>query len=186
MNAPEVLERITAAGIRLTANGGNIIASPRAAVTPEVVELIRAHKPELLAVIYQKQSPLMQADQKAELVRLVNLVADYHEFTPEQRAEAIERAAGDAQAALECFRELAAGIPMPEPSCDRRQRVLAMLTARPDIQYAIVTDSAPETDSVVVALAIRDVGTCELAIPRTKYDGVLLLDLIEKHSGTVH
>ena len=56
MNTPEVLERITAAGVTLAARGGNIVASPRSSVTPEVLELIKAHKRELLAAI---QSPLI-------------------------------------------------------------------------------------------------------------------------------
>ncbi len=57
----------------------------------------------------------------------------------------------------------------------RQRRVLAMLAERPGVRYA-----------VLLTLAIRGVGTCELAIPRAKYDGVLLLDLIDKHCGTVH
>lgn len=35
-------------------------------------------------------------------------------------------------------------------------------------------------------MAIRDAGTCELHIPKAKYDGALLLDLIGRHCGTVH
>lgn len=56
MNTPEILQRITAAGVTLAARGGNIVASPRSSVTPEVLELIKAHKRELLAAI---QSPLI-------------------------------------------------------------------------------------------------------------------------------
>ena len=37
MNTPEVLVRITAAGVTLAARGGNLVARPRAAVTPEVL-----------------------------------------------------------------------------------------------------------------------------------------------------
>ena len=51
MNTPEVLARITAAGVTLAARGGNIVARPRAAVTPEVLKRIKAHKQELLAAI---------------------------------------------------------------------------------------------------------------------------------------
>ena len=51
MNTPEVLARITAAGVTLAARGGNIVARPRAAVTPEVLKLVKAHKQELLAAI---------------------------------------------------------------------------------------------------------------------------------------
>ncbi len=75
----------------------------------------------------------------------------------------------------------------PDPAAEaHRQRVLAMLAERPGVRYAVLTDTSADPDNVIVALAIRGVGTCELRIPRTKYDGVLLLDLIEKHSGTVH
>ncbi len=63
-------------------------------------------------------APFDPAACRAELVRLVNRVGDHNGFTPEQRQEALDLALGDAQAALECFRTLAAGIPMPEPSRD--------------------------------------------------------------------
>ena len=74
----------------------------------------------------------------------------------------------------------------------RRQRVLALLAERPGIRYALVTDMDADPDAVILALAIRgafpDGGTvtCELAIPRAKYDPFLLLDLIERHGATTH
>jgi hypothetical protein len=45
---------------------------------------------------------------------------------------------------------------------------------------------------VLLALAIRralpdgSAVTCELRVPRDKYDPWLLLELIERHGGTVH
>jgi hypothetical protein len=78
------------------------------------------------------------------------------------------------------------GEPLPDPAMEaRRQRVLAMLAERPDIKYAVVVDN-PDTDPVIVALAIRDVGTCELVIPAANYDAFALLALIERHGATVH
>lgn len=78
-----------------------------------------------------------------------------------------------------------AAAPLPDLAAEaRRQRVLAMLAERPGIRYAVVVDN-PDTDPVILALAIQGVGTCELRIPRAKYDPFLLLDLIERHSGTV-
>jgi hypothetical protein len=80
--------------------------------------------------------------------------------------------------------------PLPDPAAEaRRQRVLAMLAERPGIRYAVVVDN-PEADPVIVALAIRDamqdgsIVTCELRIPREKWDGVLFLEMLERH--TVH
>lgn len=80
--------------------------------------------------------------------------------------------------------DLGAGVVTPEAEA-RRERVLAMLAERPGIKYAVVVDN-PNADPVIVALGIRGQATCELRIPREKYDGVLLLDLIERHGGTVH
>ncbi len=76
---------------------------------------------------------------------------------------------------------------LPDAAAEgRRQRVLAMLRESPTVRYAVVTDTDSDPDAVIVALAIRGRATCELLIPRDRYDGVLLLDLIERHSGTVH
>lgn len=77
--------------------------------------------------------------------------------------------------------------PWVDPMADeRRQRVLAMLEAHPTARYALVTDERADPEAVLVTLAIRGQATCELAIPRGKYDGVLLLDLIERHGATMH
>ena len=66
----------------------------------------------------------------------------------------------------------------------RRQRVLAMLEKSPGIKYALITDT--DSDPVLLTLAIRGKATCEFQIPRDRYDGFLLLDLIERHGETVH
>ena len=62
----------------------------------------------------------------------------------------------------------------------RREKVLKMLEERPEIQRAFVTDTEADPDNVIITLAIRDVGTCELLIPQSKYDPFLLLELIQK------
>ena len=61
-----------------------------------------------------------------------------------------------------------------------------MLDANPGARYAVVTDTQTDPDAVIVVMAIRGRATCELRIPRDRYDGVLLLDLIERHGATVH
>jgi hypothetical protein len=76
---------------------------------------------------------------------------------------------------------------LPDAAAEaRRQKVLAMLRERPTVRYVVVTDTESDPDAVIVALAIRERATCELLIPRDRYDGVLLLELIDRHSGTVH
>ena len=76
---------------------------------------------------------------------------------------------------------------LPDAAAEaRRQRVLVMLRENPTVRYAVVTDMEIDSDAVIVALAIRGRATCELLIPRDRYDGALLLDLIDRHSGMVH
>ena len=67
----------------------------------------------------------------------------------------------------------------------RRQKVIAMLADNPGIQYAVTTDANADPEAVILALAIRGQATCELRIPRAKYDPFLLRHLIERHGGTV-
>lgn len=64
----------------------------------------------------------------------------------------------------------------------RRERVLAMLEAHPGARYAFLTDTRADPEVVIVALAIRGQVTCELRIPRKKWDGVLFLEFLERHA----
>lgn len=77
--------------------------------------------------------------------------------------------------------------PLSDPAMEaRRQRVLAMLAERPGIRYAVLTDIQADPDAVILTLAIRGKATCELRIPRDRYDPFLMLDLLDKHGATVH
>ncbi len=76
---------------------------------------------------------------------------------------------------------------LPDPAAEaRRQLALAMLAQHPGTRYAVLTDTEADPEAVLLTLAIRGRATCELAIPREKYDPFLLLDLIERHGATVH
>ena len=73
--------------------------------------------------------------------------------------------------------------PLPDPAMEaRRRRVLAMLAERPGIRYAVVTNTEADANAVIVALAIRGVASCELRIPRSKWDPFLFLEAVERHS----
>jgi hypothetical protein len=57
-----------------------------------------------------------------------------------------------------------------------------MLADHPEVRYAIVPDMDANPEVVIVALAIRGQVTCELRIPRKKWDGVLFLEFLERHA----
>ena len=71
-------------------------------------------------------------------------------------------------------------LPNP-PAAARRHRALTMLTERPGIHYALVTDADADPEAVILALAIHGRASCELRIPKAKYDPFLLMALIERH-----
>ena len=50
-----------------------------------------------------------------------------------------------------------------------------------DIKYIIIVTDA-ETDPVLVTVGVKGLGTLEIEIPRARYDGITLLELIEKRS----
>jgi hypothetical protein len=74
--------------------------------------------------------------------------------------------------------------PLPDPKAEaKRQELLAMLTQEPGIHYSFATDDERESDHVVLATSIRGKATCELRISKERYDGIAVLELIEKRTG---
>ena len=63
----------------------------------------------------------------------------------------------------------------------RRQKVIAILEGAPGTRYALLVEDTG-TDPVVCTIAIRGKAAFEIEIPHQFYDGMALLELIEKHS----
>ena len=69
----------------------------------------------------------------------------------------------------------------------RRQKVIAMLEAAPGTQRAVYTDTESDPHNVILAVAVRACQqTCELLIPKAKYEPWRLLALVERHGQTTH
>lgn len=60
----------------------------------------------------------------------------------------------------------------------RHAKVKTMLGNR---KYAVLVEN-DRTDPVIATCGIRGIATFELSIPRHSYDGLILLELLEKHS----
>src|SRR5215210_914798 len=69
---------------------------------------------------------------------------------------------------------------LSDPDClpPPHNEALAMLRQHPELTHAFVTTDNDDPDYVHVVVAIRDKGTCELRIPRDKYDGLEMLEWI--------
>lgn len=69
----------------------------------------------------------------------------------------------------------------------RRQKAIAMLEKSPDTKRAIYTDTDSDPHNVILAIAVRACQqTCEMLIPKDKYDPWRLLELIERLGQTTH
>ena len=70
-----------------------------------------------------------------------------------------------------------------DPAETRRREVLNMLAENPGITYAFASDDQIDPEYVIITLAIRGQATCDLRIPKARYDGFKVLDLIEQHTN---
>lgn len=162
MTAGEILDKVKAAGISLYVDAGRIVATPRAAMTDELRGLIRANKLTLVAALNATT-----ATQSVAVEGQVARVADVAQFPDDGRL----------------------GSPALE---SRRRRVTALLKVHPGARYAVVVDEEDPAypGCVVLAVGLRgDAGvihTCDLIVPRERYDGFAIIDLIDRHSGVLH
>lgn len=105
---PDILASLQAVGIRVTLRGDKLIATPKAAVTPEIVSLIRAHKPELMQALSGDQHPQeTEARRKRALELACHLrrYADRNGFSQADFEEALQVAvAGDLEGWLAYIR----------------------------------------------------------------------------------
>ncbi|MER2513774.1 MAG: hypothetical protein ABTQ25_15365 [Nitrosomonas ureae] len=63
---------------------------------------------------------------------------------------------------------------------ERRAKVLTMLADNPNTQRALITDTESYPDSVILTIAIRDLYSFEMSVPKDKYDPFVILELISE------
>ena len=68
------------------------------------------------------------------------------------------------------------------PADERVEKVVGKLQADPGLRYALETHIHADPEAVILSVAIRGKGACELRIPKSRYDALALLELIEKHT----
>ncbi|MBS0498171.1 MAG: hypothetical protein JSR51_11060 [Proteobacteria bacterium] len=70
------------------------------------------------------------------------------------------------------------GLAAEHARAKRREKVLQILSVNPRTKRAIITDLDSDPYSVILTIAIRGVAISEMFIPKCKYDGLALLELI--------
>ena len=133
--------------------------------------------------------PLDRALQ-AELTRLVKAFGASEAFSQQDTEEALQVALADPDGAILFYQDRVRQLLLDtNPKREaRRKRVLEMLTENPTTRYAVLTDMDADPQAVILTLAIRGEATFELRIPRSSWDGILFMELLDKQieQGTVH
>ena len=68
----------------------------------------------------------------------------------------------------------------------RRQKVLSRMEENPNKQRAVYADTESDHGNVILTIAVRHLATCEMFIPKDRYDPFRLLELIEQYAGSIH
>jgi hypothetical protein len=68
----------------------------------------------------------------------------------------------------------------------RRQMAITLLEAHPLAKRAVHPDKESDPDNVILCVAVRNVATVEMLIPKAKYDPLRLLELLDGIDETSH
>ncbi|MGH8580893.1 MAG: hypothetical protein ACREVK_12520 [Gammaproteobacteria bacterium] len=162
----ELVNTCRSRGIELFVRGGRLGARPKSLVDEELEGNISKHKPELLALLSQEAGGSAEIWAKAYTPKgeLIHVRCESEEHR--RRVEA----ANPKREAVGCGSAL-------------RNKVLKELADNPETKYAYVVDD-PGTDPVIVGFGIRDTATCEIAIPKERFDPFEFLLAIKGMAGT--
>ncbi len=71
------------------------------------------------------------------------------------------------------------------PDVEARHERLRKMMDEDDAEriYYWITDADSDPCCVILAIGIRGVGTCEMRIPKEKYDPFLLMEILDKHQA---
>ncbi|MBA4143368.1 MAG: hypothetical protein H0X43_10300 [Nitrosospira sp.] len=83
----------------------------------------------------------------------------------------------------QCKPEILAALQLEQQQEARRENVLRILEADSTLKRAVYADSKSDVNNIILIIAIRNLGTCEMAVPKANLDPWQLLVLIDK-AGT--
>ena len=121
-----------------------------------LADLIRKREPREFAIAIPATSATQTENKKKEIAKIATVAV-----ASPQTHESVELASDTRQKT-------------------RRQKVLAMLEENPKVQRTIHTDTKSDPLNIILTIAVRNVATFEMMIPKSKYDPWQLLSLTER------
>jgi hypothetical protein len=160
MAPTDILDALLAASVRVEIDGEGIALDGPDYIISRWAPIIRAHKTALIALLTVEQEAGGAGCHPDGGIAPAGL--------SERQASLVKVGAG--------------GIAQQHADA-RMKKVAANLNGDPALTYAMSADHDIDPDVVILSLAIRGKGICELRIPKTRYDAFLLLELIERHTS---
>lgn len=162
MSPADILARAMSDGLAIWPNGPNSLrVKGPAAVRDRWVPILKEHKAEILH--------LLSTAQEWELI-IRRWLAGIGEDQPDP---VLERCRRDPEARSYFLSHARRWL--------RHQKVSEWLSRNGDLRLAVVVEDAG--DKFVATVAVRDKGIVDLAIDRHKYDGIKLMELVERYGG---
>ncbi|TXF13705.1 hypothetical protein [Pelomicrobium methylotrophicum] len=162
MTPADILTQATAAGLTLWPEGADTMhVKGPADVRARWVPLLKAHKPEILRLL--STAP----DWELAIRRWLAAIG---EDDPEP---VLERCRRDPEARAYFLSHARRWL--------RYQRVSEWLSRNGDLRLAVVVEDAG--DKFIATVGVRGKGIVDLAIDRHRYDGIKLMELVERYGG---
>lgn len=120
----------------------------------------------------------MTVEEQAEILAWLSRIGERDEAIV---AGVLDQCRRDADA-RDYFLGRAAELTEPDPSAGRIARMVSKLEHDPVLAYAIETHDDADPDAAILTIAIKGKGAGELRIPKSRYDAVALLRLLDPHT----
>lgn len=162
-----LLARVNRCGAQLSRRGDKLHVEAPAPLPGDLMDLLRAYKPEILRLLAQAERPQVPEWE----VTIRRWLAAIEEEDPEY---VVDRCRNDLKARTYFLSHACRWV--------RQEKVKGLLAKNHDLRLAVVVDD--EGERFIATVAVRGQGVVDLAIDRAKYDGIKLLELVGRYGGT--
>jgi len=181
--APDLLADLTRSGIKLTPRGDKLhVEAPRGTLTPELRKTLAERKAEILAQLKTQDSALLDRCKgacKGLSLWPTELLAA---LSDDDKAAVLSGDPAELKA-LRCFAEsLAARLrtnTLPPNLNEVYEHLRGELARNPGIRFASAV-LTPDTDPVLIAVAVKGAGFATYRVARERYNEGQLLEIIDR------
>jgi len=175
MGATDLIFKLRSDGYSISADGGYLDISPADNLSPELLQQLKQGKPEILCALHQEEE-LKRLEARTPGTSEKDVSVNKIKNGESAHSEKFGISKVYAQSSQdEQLRELAMKA--------RRQKILTMLDENPGVPRAVHRDTQNDPDNVILTIAIRNLATFEMLIPKARYEPWQFMTMLDKAGG---